>query len=421
MAEVEVPRWSPEQVLALAPDATAGRAARLLSGDSRWSDEGWDEADAIWGRCRGSGTYQIVVDLSGPAYSCTCPSRKVPCKHALGLLMRWSDVKVRAGLPPVWADAWMSARAARAARQGSGTPRTANPKTAARRAEQVEAGLSELDRWLTDQVSAGVAGLASAGYEPFDLQAARLVDAKAPGAASMVRRLAAAAVSGSPERLVTELGLLRLLVRGYARRAELPAELAATVAARVGIPVGTEDVLATPAVGDTWAVLGVRDEIDEQLSSRRAWLRGASSGRPALVLSFAGPGQPLGGDFVPGTAFEGELCFYPGVAPLRALVKGRGGRVPAHAVGTGVAGALDSWAAALAADPWVDRWPVLLEDVVPTRTHLVDTAGAALPLLGEPWDLVAAAGGRPCRVFGEYGLSGVRALTAWVEGRTVLL
>ena len=416
-----MPRWSPEQVLALAPDATAGRAARSLAGDSRWSDEGWDEGDTVWGQCRGSATYRIAVELSGPAYSCTCPSRKVPCKHVLGLLLRWSEARVEPGLPPEWVDAWTSARAVRAARRAAGTPRVANPKTAVRRAEQVEAGLAELDRWLTDQVSVGVAGLASAGYEPFDLQAARLVDAKAPGAASMVRRLAAAAVSGSPERLVTELGLLRLLVRGFARRAELPAEMAATVAARVGIPVGTEDVLAQPPVADTWTVLGVRDEIDEQLSSRRAWLRGEATGRPALVLTFAGPGQPLGGDFVPGTAFEGELCFYPGAAPLRALVKGRGGRVPARAVGTDVAGALDAWAAALAGDPWTDRWPVLLEEVVPTRTHLVDPAGEALPLLGEPWDLVAAAGGRACRVFGEYGLSGVRVLTAWVEDRVVVL
>ncbi|GIJ50783.1 hypothetical protein Val02_76690 [Virgisporangium aliadipatigenens] len=421
MAEVEVPRWSPEQVLALAPDASAGRAAQSLAGDSGWSDEGWDEADAVWGRCRGRGTYQIVVDLSGPAFRCTCPSRKVPCKHAVGLLLRWSDARVKPDLPPQWADAWMAARAARAARRSTAAPRTVNPKTVAKRAEQVEAGLAELDRWLTDQVRAGVAGLATAGYEPFDLQAARLVDAKAPGAAAMVRRLAAAAVSGVPERLVTELGLLRLLVRGFLRRAELPAELAATVAARVGIQVRTEDVLATAPVADTWAVLGVRDEIDEQLSTRRAWLRGNATGRPALVMSFAGPGQPLVGDFVPGTAFPGELCFYPGAAPLRALVKTRGEQTGGKPEGVGIQQALDEWATALAGDPWTDRWPVLLDGVVPTRTHLIDAAGDALPLLGEPWDLVAAAGGRPCRVFGEYGLSGVRVLTAWVEGRVVVL
>ena len=27
-----------------------------------------------------------VIDSTGPAYKCSCPSRKFPCKHALGLL-----------------------------------------------------------------------------------------------------------------------------------------------------------------------------------------------------------------------------------------------------------------------------------------------------------------------------------------------
>jgi len=422
--------WSAERVLALAPDVPAQRAAQLLIGDSRWSDSG-AESDLVWGRSRGSASapYQCIATLGEhPAYHCSCPSRKVPCKHVLALLLRWAAGKVAAAEPPAWVHDWSLRQAARTARREAvaGKPREVNPKTVARRADRVAAGMSELDRWLADQVASGIAGLTTVGYEPFDTLAARLVDAQARGAAGLVRRLAGAAVSGDPERLVTELALLRLLAAGYARLDELPPPLAATVASRVGIPVSRDEVLATPPVPDAWAVLGIRDEIDDQLSSRRVWLRGCGTGRMALVLSFAGPGQSLPIDFTVGTVVEADLCYYPGATPLRALVAGRAGTVCAgpeapEPPADPIAGALDSWAAALAGDPWLDRWPVLLAAVHPTTTHLVEADGTALPVRGEHWPLIAAAGGRACRVMGEYGPAGIRPISAFVDGRVVEL
>jgi hypothetical protein len=426
MPDIEVAHetWSAEQVLALAPDVPAQRAAHLLVGDARWSDSG-HAGELVWGRSRGSASapYQSIADLGEqPAFHCSCPSRKVPCKHVLALLLRWSAGKVGPHEPPDWVHDWSMRQAARTARrEAASKPREVNPKTVARRAENIAAGMAELDRWLADHVASGVAGLTTVGYEPFDTLAARLVDAQAGGAAGLVRRLAGAAVSGDSERLVTELGLLRLLAAGYARREELPAPLAATVASRVGISVGREEVLSTPPVADAWAVLGIRDEIDDQLSSRRVWLRGCATGRMALVLSFAGPGQSLATDFVVGTVVEADLCFYPGATPLRALVAGRAGMLadPPDPPADTIAAALDSWATALAGDPWIDRWPVLLAAVHPTTTHLVEAGGAALPVRGEHWPLIAAAGGRACRVMGEYGPAGIRPITAWVENRTV--
>jgi hypothetical protein len=422
--------WSAERVLALSPDAGAGRAAQLLVGDSRWSDSG-SENGLVWGRSKGtaSAPYQSIAELGErPAFHCSCPSRKVPCKHVLALLLRWSAGKVERREPPGWVHDWSMRQAVRSARREAlaGRPREVNPKTVARRADRVAAGMAELDRWLADQVASGVAGLTTVGYEPFDTLAARLVDAQARGAAGLVRRLAGAAVSGDPERLVTELGLLRLLAAGYARLEELPAPLAATVASRVGIPVSRDEVLATTPVADAWAVLGIRDEIDDQLSSRRVWLRGCGTGRMALVLSFAGPGQNLASDFAVGTVVEADLCFFPGATPLRALVAGRGGTVPAgpdapEPPADSIAAALDSWAAALAGDPWLDRWPVLLAAVHPTTAHLVEADGTALPVRGEHWPLIAAAGGGPCRVMGEFGPAGIRPITAFVENRVVTL
>ncbi|HYQ31732.1 MAG TPA: SWIM zinc finger family protein, partial [Lapillicoccus sp.] len=76
-------RWSADQVLALAPDPSSQGAGRALSTPTPWSGIGSFDS-LVWGLCRGSGSrpYQTVVDLDGPAYRCSCPSRKFPCKHA---------------------------------------------------------------------------------------------------------------------------------------------------------------------------------------------------------------------------------------------------------------------------------------------------------------------------------------------------
>ncbi len=88
-------------MLALAPDAASQRAAAGL-GPPRWSGAG-AAGDLVWGLCAGSAKqpYQAIVDLAGPAYKCSCPSRKFPCKHALALLLNWSAGAVLASIRAV--------------------------------------------------------------------------------------------------------------------------------------------------------------------------------------------------------------------------------------------------------------------------------------------------------------------------------
>lgn len=81
-------RRTADQVLALAPDEASRRAGSRLGTAGPWSGTGRGDG-AVWGLCEGSGAtpYRTVVDTTGPAYLCGCPSRKFPCKHALGLLL----------------------------------------------------------------------------------------------------------------------------------------------------------------------------------------------------------------------------------------------------------------------------------------------------------------------------------------------
>ncbi|MBB5078221.1 SWIM zinc finger family protein [Nonomuraea endophytica] len=314
------------------------------------------------------------------------------------------------------------------------------PAQTARHA-RVAAGLAELERWLGDQVRLG---LGQAGDRDWDDLVKRLVDAQAPGAAGLVARLERVrAAAGWPGALLSEYALLNLLAVAYRRRAELPPSLARTVLTRVGFTTSRAEVLAEPHVVDRWLVLGVRDEPLDHVTARRVWLRGQATGRPALILTFTPAAHPMDETPPPGATLEAALAFYPAAAPLRALVVDLDGEeppgfvLPPGAVEPGPHGAfpapdglrggssaagLGSWAVsveealeevagAVAADPWTDAWPLLLDGVVPGRA---DLGGLPLcPVCHDPWRLIAVSGGGPVTVAVEWTPLGLRPLTVW--------
>jgi hypothetical protein len=421
--------------MALAQDRAAQQAASRLAGGASWSDTG-AAGGVIWGLCAGSGQnpYQTIVDISGPAYKCSCPSRKFPCKHALGLLLAWAmgtvpDAEEAAGFAASWA-------AARAAARPAGGERAGRDEQAARRAAQragrVAAGLAELEMWLRDQVRAGLSGT-SGGYRHTEQIAARMVDAQAGGVASTLRGLGGIASSGAgwPGRLLGAYGRLHLLIRAFSQIDALPPDLSAVVRAHVGYPVARQDVLAGPAVGDRWLVLGVRDVLDGHVPARRILLRGQRTARFALLLVF----DPLGmfaepdAGLQPGLALDADLHFYPGQPALRALIgqrRGEPAQAPAPEPPGGLSALLDDWAAALAHDPWLASWPALVSGIPvpgeseagaePAGWRLADPGGLAVPLVtGETdcWPLLAISGGAPVTVAGEWSAAGLRPLTAW--------
>ncbi|MEU4089472.1 SWIM zinc finger family protein [Streptomyces aureus] len=436
-------RWTADQVLALAPDAASRKAGSKLGAAGPWSEAGSTEEGTVWGLCRGSGSkpYQTVVDIAdsaGPAYKCSCPSRKFPCKHALGLLLLWAgaDGAVPSGQAPDWAAQWLEGRRRRAEGRnstggGSGASSAGDPEAARRRAERraerITAGASELEQRLTDLLRGGLASAERSGYGMWEETAARMVDAQAPGLAARVRELGAIPASGPgwPVRLLEECALLHLLDQGWLRRERLPDGLAATVRSRVGLP-GSAD---GPPLRDRWLVLAQYDTADARLTTRRIWLYGAESGRTALLLSYGAAGRAPELALPVGLAFEAELSAYPGSGQLRAAL-GERFTAPAPAVirpaGLSTAEAAARYGEALNSDPWLDSCPVTLERVVPTPDgdswQLADAEGeSALPITlaarsrPELWRLVALSGGEPVTVFGECGHRGFAPLTAWPQ------
>ncbi|MFE9133882.1 SWIM zinc finger family protein [Streptomyces sp. NPDC007355] len=427
-------RMTVEQVLALAPDDASRRAGSRLGTAGPWSGTGCD-GGAVWGVCKGSGSspYRTVVDTTGPAYSCSCPSRKFPCKHALGLLLLQAadGAAFEDSAVPDWAGSWLTARRGRApgAAPRSGTGGPADPEAARRRAERraarITAGAQELEQRLADLLRGGLAGAEQSGHGLWEETAARMVDAQAPGLAGRARELASIPGSGPgwPVRLLEECALTHLLDRAWLAADRLPAPFAMTVRTRVGLTAPADGA----PVRDHWHVLAQYDASDARLTTRRIWLHGTTSGRTALLLSFGAAGRPPRLALPVGAVLEGEVTPHAGSGQLRAepgeeFVPVAGPTAPPP--GGPVGRALDAYGRALTEDPWLDSWPVTLTDVVPARAEygwqLADADGReAVPLTptaqSRPglWRLVALSGGGPVTVFGECGHRGFTPLAAW--------
>ncbi|MFC7307415.1 SWIM zinc finger family protein [Streptomyces monticola] len=438
-------RWTADQVLALAPDASSRKAGSKLGAAGPWSEAGSSGEGAVWGLCKGSGSkpYRTVVDTTGPAYKCSCPSRKFPCKHALGLLLLWagSDDTVGpigtepdASAPP-WAQEWLAGRRRRAEQQdrpapvaGKGGDTEAARRRAERRAERATAGVTELEQRLTDLLRGGLAGAEQAGYALWEETARRMVDAQVPGLAARVQELGAIPASGPgwPVRLLEECALIHLLDLAWLRRERLPGPLAATVRARIGLPVSADGA----PMRDRWQVLAQYDTADTKLTTRRIWVHGAETDRTALLLSFGAAGRAPELALPVGLSIDAELSAYPGAGQLRAALGERhSAPEPTSARPRGVRTheAAAAYGTALRDDPWLDSWPVTLREVIPVPApegrggwQLADADGrCALPLTAAAtarpglWKLAALSGGAPVTVFGECGHRGFTPLTAW--------
>ncbi|HRI16816.1 MAG TPA: SWIM zinc finger family protein [Verrucomicrobiota bacterium] len=443
--------WTVEQALALAPDPASAKSGKDLSSARKWKTLGVDAACA-WGTIQGSGKdpYQTSIDLGGPAFKCSCPSRKFPCKHGLGLLLILAQqpAALTEKTPPTWTSEWLAKRvekeekkAAKAAEpevppdpETAARAAAAAEKRAAARENKVTAGLDDLGVWLRDLVRTGFAVLPGKPPSFWEAPATRLVDAQAPGLARRVSDLDNIATRGEdwPVRLLRETARMHLAREAWSRIDRLPADTQADLRSTLGFSTNQEDVLASEGVHDQWLVVGRRITEEERLRVQRTWLFGHKTRRPALCLSFsAGPNQPLDVSLVPGDSVEAELAFFPSAWPLRALVKQRFGppeSTRAEFPQATIAEACAFAAQALAAQPWLERVPFALKAVFPVLRsegwRCRDEARHWLPLRtadAAGWTLRALSGGKPLALAGEWDGESLVPLSVRAEGRFLVL
>lgn len=353
----------------LAPDASSFSAAKGLAKPSQWQQCALHEREgglALSGLCQGSGKnpYQTTIDLREPAFKCSCPSRKFPCKHGLALLMLYSQSAsaFATSVPPDWVQAWLDKREQREEKKAEAEtkPKKAKPTTVSnKRLDHAREGVAQLMMWLEDVLRQGLVG--------FDAEQAlgmakRMIDAQVSGLAGQIQQLAWEYLrTNNPERLHQRLSALYSLCVMFTRREALSEDWRAELDARLGFPVSKEELIAKDGVSDTWHCIGITRERLERGESVFYWLFGEKTKRFAFLMDFELAARTTAPLAFCGAVYEGELCFYSGVYPLRALIK-NWTRCESKAVPSGMTLA-EAWAvvqSALAQNPLLNEIPMLI-------------------------------------------------------------
>lgn len=187
-----------DTVQRVAPDASALQAARgLLRKKAFLKPAVAPDGTWLFGQCQGSGKnpYEVSVNLADagtPVGRCTCPSRKFPCKHALGLMLAYLEKpdSFAHREPP---DELVAKRAKQAQRAEKATkdraePRKVNKSAQLKKAAAQREGLDLLEKLVLDLVNGGQ-WCEPAQAERLERQARQMNDHYLPGAALMLRQL----------------------------------------------------------------------------------------------------------------------------------------------------------------------------------------------------------------------------------------
>ena len=419
----------------LAPDQASLKAGAGLAKPAKWSNIGAShDAALVWGECAGSGAnpYRVMADLRDLGNKCTCPSRKFPCKHVIGLLWMKAEtiVPFQPADTPDWVADWLGRRRPGASKPAAASTTTApkdvnaarlpeaaapeDPKAvarreaaAAKRAEDVERAildaLDALEQWIGDQLRQGLSAFIEDVTARCRRIAARLVDGKAQVLAGRIdelpSRLLALPAGDRPRGAVVELGKLVLLARAF-RATPTDPDIRRAVASSETREVVLNHPQALRVQG-LWEVLAELVETRRDgLVSQTVWLLhlGGEGPRFAMLLDFfpASAGK-RGSGFAPGERFSGELAFYPGRNPLRAFLLNREA-VADQADWPEPQGALaEALAAPLLAEPWALHQPLLLpagrlaNDRSGQSWWRSQDGGMVLPLAGKAGRLIRGA------------------------------
>ncbi|MCB0189591.1 MAG: hypothetical protein KDE31_35205, partial [Caldilineaceae bacterium] len=202
----------------------------------------------------------------------------------------------------------------------------------------------------------------------------------------------------------------------------------------IGWHQNREDVLTGKALHGRWRVLSNTTEAEDPLTSQRIWLQESTSGKYALILNFAHNAnlQTLDRHWLVGSEVDATIYYYAGAVPLRAIADkiAQPTALRVFQEGVAIADALHSVQQALAMNPWLTRYPLVLGDVVvgqaaasaqsTRQSYLYDRECHLLPIHAKAkavWKLLSITGGEPAQVFGEWLGDGFLPLGLWHNER----
>ena len=439
--------WSPEKIIALAPDTITGERGKEMAVARKWVTIETNEK-ILWGSCkasRGDVLYQTVIDPNQTSFSCNCPSQKVPCKHIIGLFLLYQQ-DVHAFWPneeiPNWVAKWLSGQQLlpSAAPSKILTEEMLHKRARAkdkRRSERLTLmaqGVADLEVWLSDIIRQGMATTEKQSYSFWQDISARMVDTKLGGLGPRIRslQLLPTTYTNWPERMLEELADLYLIVSGFKQLENLPVSLQDQLLRIAGVNAKKSDVLIQEGILDEWGVIGEFEGINiDNAGFRRTWLRGKTTRKIGLILEYNYQNQGYQTHWKVGHIYEGELVYYPATYPLRALIKepqSTGARI-SNLKGYSTAELFRTdYAEALALHPWLPEFPCCIEQVIPVKEQeeliLVDQEKKIIPVHvkeANVWKVLAVSGGHPITVFGEWTGDVFVLLSMVGDGRFVVV
>ncbi len=257
--------FSEDQVLALAPDDASRKAGSALASPGKWVSKGINDL-ALWGECQGSGSkpYQTQIDLKSIAFKCSCPSRKFPCKHGIGLLLLNSrqPALFTDSTTPDWVSDWIGKRQEKAVQKEAAPAKpvdeAAQAKRQQAREESIEQGIEELLTWMKDLVRNGLLSLPEKGPAFMEEISRRVIDAKAPGLANQLRQLSQINLyqEGWQSRFLEQLARIYLIAKGFQHRETVNPLLKEDLSTAVGITISQEELKQQSGIIDQWLVIG---------------------------------------------------------------------------------------------------------------------------------------------------------------------
>lgn len=432
--------WTEEQVNGIAPDAASLKAGRGLAIPGKWNNIGLSEI-ALWGECQGSGSkpYKTQVDFRDTAFKCSCPSRKFPCKHSIGILFLLVEKKelFTNDNPPDWVSEWLDSRQEKKQKQveRKEAKKEVDPekkaKTESKRLETVEAGINELDLWLKDLFRKGINNIHEQPYTFFKNISSRMIDAKAPGLAKKIDDLSSIRGYSKDwsENFLEKSAELFILIQSFKNLNNLAEENQQDIKTQIGWNYSQDELLQTEGLKDNWLIISQSFEEENNLKLRKTYLLGFENNKYALLLDYSYGNKAFDNlDLLIGKSIDAEIVYYPSAYPVRALIKNK--QLNDKFIFSKQNGfenidqLFEHYSYSLSLNPFNSVIPVLLKNVIPVfhddKFLILDEAKDSVPIsinFANSWLLLALSGGHSVEIFGEWNGNYFCPLSVFVKDK----
>jgi SWIM zinc finger len=430
--------FTEESVKQLSPEDASTKAGMQLATTAKW-DNACHHEKALWGECKGSGKnpYFTQVDLTNIAFKCSCPSRKFPCKHGLGLLflyVKQPGYFKQTGDLHEKVSEWLDKRHARTETKTQKEEKPVDEKAQKKRAEQredkVAQGIEKLDTWMKDVIRTGIQNLPQQQYTAFKNIASGMVDAQAPGLAGMLRGLEDINYfeENWEQNFMRQFSKIYFILQTYDNKDNLSAEWQQELRSQIGWNTTKEELAELPVLNDTWNILHTEKTPFEKLISEKTWLYGQQTRQFYYQLQFYTPQQAFSTQMlITGNCIEAKAVAYPAVAARRIWIKDS---IPHKSSFTLQGDAslfetiLTDVSAAKATNPLQEEFPFILHTITLAlhngQWYLSDAAQKSIPVIQQEktlWKIWALTRGLPFDAFGIYSNGEFKILSLYHQNR----